>query len=337
MAGKIRTIHYGIGAIGSEIVRLAAQRKDLRIVGALDVAKDKVGKDLGLAAGLGNRLGVVVRDKAERVLQPESADVVIHSTSSSLAKVMPELERCIRAGMDIVSTCEELAYPKAHHPRLARRLDDLAKEHAVTVLGTGVNPGFVMDSLALALTAPCQNVRRVKITRVVDSALRRIQLQKKTGASLTVEEFREKARLGIIRHVGLLESMMMVADGLGWKLSEIKESIEPVVAEKPRRSKFFEVAKGRVAGVRQVVSGVVNGSEVITLELEISIGAQDPCDAVFIEAQPNIDMVIRGGVFGDTATAAIALNCIPRVLQAAPGLATMRDLALVHNAARYLD
>ncbi|MFH1486252.1 MAG: dihydrodipicolinate reductase [Chloroflexota bacterium] len=329
MAKRIRIIHYGVGAIGSEIVRLAAQRKDLRITGALDTAREKVGKDLGLVSGWSKRLGVTVGNKPERILQQGKADVVIHSTRSSLARIMPELERCIEAGMNVVSTCEELSYPQASHPRLARRLDDLARKHQVTVLGTGVNPGFVMDVLALALTAPCHDVRRIKITRVVDSALRRIQLQRKTGASLAVEEFQEKAKQGIIRHVGLRESMMMVADGLGWKLSEVKESVEPVVAEKTRRSKFFEVPKGRVAGVRQVVSGMRGGEEAIRLELEISIGAEDPRDAVLIEAQPNMDMVIRGGVFGDTATAAIALNCVPRVLQAAPGLATMRDLPLV--------
>ncbi|MBI2909623.1 MAG: dihydrodipicolinate reductase [Chloroflexi bacterium] len=335
MAARIRTVHYGVGAIGSEIVRLAGARKDLKIVGAVDIAQDRAGKDLGLAAGLERRLGVSINARPETVLVPEGADVVIHSTRSSLTRVAPELQRCIEADMDVVSTCEELAYPWASHPRLARKLDELARQHAVSIVGTGVNPGFVMDTLALALTAPCQNVRRIRITRVVDSALRRIQLQRKTGASLTVEEFREKVALGTIRHVGLRESMLLVADALFGRLTRIEESIEPVVAAKPRRSQFFEVVTGKVAGVHQVVTAFVGDKEVIRLELEISIGAEDPRDAVLIEADPDIDMVIRGGVFGDTATAAIALNCIPRVLQAAPGLLSMKDLALVYNARRY--
>jgi len=188
--------------------------------------------------------------------------------------------------------------------------------------------------LVLALTAVCRNVKRVKITRIVDTSKRRAVLQHKMGAGITVEEFKARANAKTIGHVGLAISMAMIADGLGWKLDEVKESIEPVVAESYVRSEFAEVDKGRVVGIMQVASGFQHGEEVLGLHLKSYIGAaKEEHDEIFIEATPNIDMVIRGGVSGDFATANIIVNSIPLIVKAQPGLVSMKDLPLVFASA----
>lgn len=325
---KIRIINIGLGAIGSEIARVISLHKGMEIVGAVDIDKEKVGRDLGEVIGLG-RMGVIISDKAEEILVPGRADLVILSTRSHLPQVYPEIVMAIKARMDVISTCEELFYPQAQYPSLAEEIDSLAKEYGVTVLGTGINPGFIMDILPLALTGVCQKVRRIEITRVVDSSQRRVQLQRKTGAGLNLEEFKRKAGEGDIGHIGLMASLRMLADSFGWRLERIEQSLEPIIAEETVKSEFITVEKGKVAGIRQIASGFMGGEEVIRLELQIAIGLKGPRDIILIEGIPNIKLSINGGISGDKATAAIVVNSIPRVLKAPPGLITMREIPIV--------
>ena len=251
MTKEIRTIHYGLGPIGSGIARLAAQRANLEIVGGIDIDEQKAGKDMGEVIGLDQPLGLMVSSDPAAVLSHPEADVVLHSTGSYMEQVHPQLVEIIRAGLNIVSTCEELAYPRAQHPALAEELDKLAKKHGVTVLGTGVNPGFAQDTIAIAATGVCQDVKHITVTRTVEAGERRRQLQQKVGAGLSVAEFEEKAKKREIRHVGLEESLTMVAHALGWQLDKVTETIEPVVAEKPVKSQFVEVKRGQVIYSRQ--------------------------------------------------------------------------------------
>jgi len=322
---KIRTIHYGLGPIGSGIARLAAQRASLEIVGGIDVDEQKVGRDMGEVIGLGQPLGLMVSSDSVALFSRTKADVVLHSTGSYLEQIRPQLVEIIEAGLNIVSTCEELAYPQAQHPDLAKELDTLAKEHGVTVLGTGVNPGFAQDTIAIVATGVCQDVKHITVTRIVEAGERRLQLQRKVGAGLTVAEFEEKAKKREIRHVGLEESLTMVAHALGWQLDKVKENIEPVIAEKPVKSRFVEVKEGQVSGVHQVARGIKGGQELIVLHLYMHIGAENPGDSVAIEGTPDIELTIKG-IHGDLATAAMAVNAVPKVVSAPPGLVTMRDL-----------
>ena len=183
---KIRTIHYGIGAIGAEVVRLVLNRSDIEIVGAIDTNAAKVGKDLGEAAGLGRNLGLTVSYDAEPLLKDVYADVVVHSTSSSLTEVFPQLMALVSAEKSVISSCEELAFPWARYPDISRRLDRRARETGVRVLGTGINPGFVMDLLPLVLATACQQVKAIRVKRHVDVGTRRIQLQRKAGVGLSI-------------------------------------------------------------------------------------------------------------------------------------------------------
>jgi 4-hydroxy-tetrahydrodipicolinate reductase len=329
MANKIRTIHYGLGPIGCHIARVAARRSQIAIVGGVDIDPAKVGQDLGMVIGLEKPLGLPVERDLAAVLKRTPADVVVHSTGSFLPQVRDQIEALVQAGLNVVSTCEELSYPWAAHPRIAADLDRLAKDKGVTILGTGVNPGFVMDTLALVLSGVCQDITHLCITRVVDTAKRRVQLQRKTGAGLPLDDFHRRVKAGTLRHVGLPESLHMVAAGLGWKLDEVEDTIEPIVASAPARSADIVVEPGQAAGVRQVARGLQGGREVIALHLVMQLGAAESYDAVDIEGTPPVHLRIAGGVHGDQATAAIVVNAIPRVVAADPGLLTMADLPVV--------
>lgn len=328
MKKKIRAIQYGIGPIGASIVKLLREKETIEIVGAIDTDPAKVGKDLGEIVGAGDApWGVRISGDAKGVLG-QSADVVMHTTSSSLPKVMDQLLACLDVGSCVVSTCEELSYPYRTHPELAEKLDKEAKEAGVALVGTGVNPGFVMDKLVVTLAAVSQRVDHAKALRIVDASKRRLPLQKKIGAGMSVEEFRAKVKLGVIKHVGLPESVAMVADSLGLRVDEITETIEPKVAEERVQTEFLTVEAGQAAGVHQIARGLSEGKELIYMELQMYVGAKDPSDTVELKGHPNISLVIPGGSHGDIATASVAVNSIPTILEAPSGLRTSRDLPI---------
>jgi len=331
---NIRVVLYGIGAVGSRIAKFLLEKKGIEVVGAIDVAKDKVGRDLGEVLGSEKRLGVAVSDDADAVLSKVKADMVVHATSSFLKDVYPQLEKVITHGVDVVSTCEELSYPYVTSPELAKKLDQLAKKHKVTVLGTGINPGFLMDTLVITLTGVCQKVNKIKVTRLMNAGTRRVPFQKKIGAGLRVDEFKEKIRSKIITgHVGLEQSIAMIADALGWKLDKIEvDTVEPVVAKKYVESEAIKVKPGQAAGLRQISRGIRGGKETITLDFQAYIGAEDEYDSITIEGEPNINQKISPCVHGDLGTVAIIVNSIPKVINASPGLVTMKELPIPSSA-----
>ena len=333
MAGKISVVQYGCGPIGSSVAKLASQRRNIKIVGAIDIDKNKVDKDLGDVIGLDKRLGVTINDDATAVLSQTKPDIVLHTTSSWLKKVHEQLSDIIRAGINIISTTEELSFPWRKEPGLATEIDRLAKEHKVSVLATGINPGFLMDTWPLAMTAVCQEVKQVRVARIQDASTRRLPFQKKIGAGCTLKEFKELVDAGTLRHVGLTESIAMIAAGLGWELDDIRDEIEPIVAESEIGSQYLTVKPGQAAGVKQTGRGLKGGQELITLDFQASLGAKESYDAVYITGTPNMEVVIKGGTHGDIATAAMVVNAIPRVIEAPPGLLTMKDLPLVMCAA----
>jgi hypothetical protein len=325
---KIRVIQYGIGPIGASIVKLLRQKEVVDIVGAIDSDPTKIGRDLGeVAEAQDAPWGVKVSGDAKGVLD-QSADVVMHTTSSSLPKVMDQLLNCLDVGSCVVSTCEELSYPYRTYPDLSDKLDKAAKEAGVALVGTGVNPGFVMDKLVVTLAAVSQRIEHAKAVRIVDAAKRRLPLQKKIGAGMTVEEFRAKVKEGTIKHVGLPESVAMVADSLGLKVDQISETIEPKVATERVQTEFLTVEAGQAAGVHQIARGFFEGKELVYMELQMYVGAKDPYDSVELTGHPNISLVIPGGSHGDIATASVAVNSIPAILEAPSGLRTSRDLPI---------
>jgi 4-hydroxy-tetrahydrodipicolinate reductase len=324
----IRVMHYGLGPIGAAVARQIAQRPGFKIVGGIDIDPAKEGRDLGDVVGHKKRLGVTVSGDAKKALKAAKADVVVLCTSSSIKKVMPQIDEILKTKTPIVSTTEELAYPGYTHIRQARQIHESAKKAKVAVLGTGVNPGFAMDALPIALTAVCERVDRVAVSRIQDARIRRLPFQQKIGAGLTTEQFQKKVDDGSVRHVGLTESIAMIADALGWTLDRITDDIEPKLASVTISSEFLAVDPGYVCGIIQDGVGYRKGEPVIRLHMEAYLGAPESYDSVDIEGSPRLSMKIAGGIHGDVATASIVVNSIAHVLNAEPGLHTMRDLPL---------
>ncbi len=325
---NIRVMPFGLGPIGAAIVKQIAARPGFKIVGAIDIDPAKAGRDLGDVVGLPKRLGVRVSDTAAKALKAAKPDVVILCTSSSIKKVMPQIETILKAKTAIVSTTEELSYPGYTHIRQARQIHAWAKKAKVGVLGTGVNPGFAMDALPIALTAVCERVDRIMVNRVQDARIRRLPFQQKIGAGLTTEQFQKKVDDGSVRHVGLTESIAMIADAMGWTLDRITDDIQPKLASVTVSSEFLAVDPGYVCGIIQDGVGYRKNDAVIRLHMEAYLGAPESYDSVEIEGSPRMSSKISGGIHGDVATASIVVNSIPKVLNAPPGLHTMRDLAL---------
>ena len=324
---SIRVVHFGLGPIGSAIAQEIAQRQGFKIVGGIDSDPAKAGRDLGEVAGLRGRIGVRVEPDASR-LKKMKADVVVLCTSSSMKAVLPQLEAILKVKVPIVSTTEELAYPVYTNVRQAAKVHKWAMKAKVGVLGTGVNPGFVMDSLPIALTAACQRVDRISVTRIQDARSRRLPFQQKIGAGLTTEQFQKRVQEGSIKHVGFTESIAMIADSLGWTLDRISDRVEPKLAQVTISSEYLAVDPGYVCGIVQEGVGYRKKEPVIRLYMEAYLGAPDPIDAIEIDGSPRLSVRIPGGIHGDTATAALVINSIPKVLEAGPGLHTMRDLPL---------
>ena len=325
-AKKTRALLFGIGAIGAGIGRLAVQRDEIELVAAVDSAPDKAGQSVYEALDIEppqGAPGVLIEADAEQALANAKPDVVLHATGSYLEDVLPQFIACAKAGANVVSTCEELCYPWDRHPELAKQLDSEAKANGVTVLGTGVNPGFVMDTLAVTLTGVCQSVESIRLKRIVDVGTRREQLQRKVGVGISIEEFREKAAAGRCGHVGLRESCLLIAAGLGWQLDSIDETLEP-----------YPGTAGLAAGQLQTAVGTMRGKRVIEAVVQMSAGADDPRDEIEIDGVPPVHLVIKGGIAGDQATAGVILNAVPLVIESRPGLVTMLDLPVLRGQGR---
>ncbi|GII93731.1 NAD(P)H-dependent amine dehydrogenase family protein [Sinosporangium siamense] len=310
----IELVHVGLGPIGLHVMSYLDGRDAFRSVAAVDPA---------LAGQTLERGGLrVVRDVTEL---GRRGGVAIHCAGSSLAGAEPTLTALLSSGHHVVSTCEELADPWQAQPEVAARLDAVAREHGVVLLGTGVNPGYAMDYLPIVLSASQRSVRAVDVHRVQDAGLRRLPLQRKVGAGLSVEEFGERVRGGTIRHVGLPESARLVNRALGLGCTGFTETIDPIVAEKPVAYGEGLVEAGHVLGVDQLVVASRDGEALIRLHLQMAVGLPDPRDVITLDGEPGLTSVVRG-LHGDSATAAVVVNTLGRVGRAAPGLRTVDEL-----------
>lgn len=323
----IKILQIGLGPLGLKIASFIAQRNGLVTVAAVDKAPELIGKFLGSLAGFDS--DVVVSSSVAEALQSSKPDVALITTVSDMVRITPQIEEVLAYGIPVVSTCEELCYPWETSPELSQRLDTKAKKAGVAVLGTGVNPGFLMDSLPTFMTAVCQQVNFITVSRFQNARFRRIPFQKKIGAGLSLEEFEQKKREGSLRHVGLTESMQFIAHRMGWKLDKTEDIISPVIANEEITTETMTIPVGYAAGVRQVGNGYQNGELKVKLVFQATVGEPVSYDEVIIEGNPSIRSRIEGGVNGDVATCAIALNAIPQVLRSSPGLKTMADVPMV--------
>ncbi len=318
---ELGTVHIGLGAIGVAVARLVHER-GARIVGAVDIAPDLAGRPLAEVLGLSAALdGVTVAGDLADVAT-DSADVALHCAGSVLAAAAPGLSAAMAAGLHVVSTCEELAYPWDDEPELATRLDREARAAGVTLLGTGVNPGYAMDYLPAVLTAPCRHVTSIDVLRVQEAGGRRAALQRKVGAGLSADEFAAGVAAGRLGHVGLGRSARALAAALGWRLEGVDETIEPLLGDVDGTAG----AEDQVSGVHQVATGATAAGQRVRLTLDMGVGVADPREEMHVHGEPELHVTVPGGIPGDVATAALVANVLPRVLAAPPGLLVMTDL-----------
>ena len=325
---KIKVIIYGCGVMGRKIAQALLDKKSFEVVGAVDINPDLAGKDLGEILDMPKKFGVLIEEDADSLFSRVKAHAVVLTTTSHLKSVFSQITQCLKAGLNVISTCEELSYPWKRNPELTQELDNLAKEQGATVVGTGINPGYLMDTLPLILTAPCLVVKSIKVTRMMNSAKRRLPFQVKVGTGLTQEEFKEKIENKVITgHVGLLESINMIADGLGWELDEAVElPPQPVIDEKEIKTALGTIKPGNVIGLTSIAYGNKDDREVITLKFCANAAVDEEYDEVIIQGEPNIHERIIGGVHGDIGTVAVTINTIPRAIYAPAGLKVMKDL-----------
>lgn len=328
-------VHVGLGPIGVRILDLALRSSRLRVRGAVDIDPDIAGRELGSLVG-GADTGVRVVRRVADLPEPDGdGGAALHAAGSGLAAVWPQLRELLDAGWSVVSTCEELAYPWHRFPELSREIDRYAAERGRTVLGTGVNPGFALDTLALCATAVFGEVRSVRARRVVDVSTRREQLQRKVGVGMRPADFARLATTGQIGHAGLEESARLLAYGLGWELAEVTGTLRPAIATRAHSVAIGELAPGDVDGQLQTCVASTPDGRRIELDLTIRVEAE-PVDEVTVTGDlggaGDLRLTAPGGVPGDAATAAIAVNCAALVDTMAPGLLTMVDAGLPRGA-----
>jgi len=326
---KIKVIQFGLGPIGIESLKLASEQSWLDVIGGVDIDPAKTGKSLGNLTGVAALESAKVFPTLASLFAAAGApDVVLHTAGSSAAASFTQMKPALERGISVASTCEELIYPALDTPDLAREYDDLCRRTGARIAGTGVNPGYVMDILPICLTGVSREVRSIYVERVVNASTRRQPLQAKIGSGQNPDDFRAKFAAGQAGHAGFRQSVALLAHAMGWKLDEIRESCEPVVATSRVVTKFFDVAPGQSLGIHQKCIGLVDGETKIKLDLQMYLDASLPHDAIVVRGRPDLNLVLNGGVAGDDATVAALINIVPRLLAGAPGVRLMTELAV---------
>jgi hypothetical protein len=324
----IKVAQFGLGPIGISSVNLASEKPWIQIVGGVDIDPAKVGKSLGDVTGNPKLKDCKVFKSFEELCEKNKPEVVLHTAGSKAEISVQQIKPMVERGVSVSSSCEELLYPALRAPKAAEELDAACKKGNARVVGTGVNPGFVMDVLPVMVTGVSRTVEHIYVERQVNASTRRQPLQKKIGSGMEPDEMRRLFKEGKAGHVGFLESLHLIAHCMGWKLSEYVEIFEPVVAAYDIETQYFKVKKGQCCGIHQIVEGKVAGKQRVLMDLKMYLDARDPHDSVKIQGDPPMDVRVNGGTAGDHATVAALVNAIPRLLKAQPGLILMTDLGV---------
>ncbi len=330
---KIRVAMWGFGAMGSGMVRLMLEKSGLEVVGVIDQRPELVGKDIGDVLNLGRKTGVLITDKPETVLKKENVDVCLQAIHSFTRKIFPSLVTIIESGINVISIAEEMSAPAAQEPELANKINELAIKNNVTVLGTGINPGFVLDQLVINLTGVCHNVKHIEAARINDLSPYGKTVMETQGVGLTPEQFYEGLKNGTVEgHIGFMESIAMINDALGLNVDEIRQTREPIISKTHRETPVVTVEPGMVAGCNHIATAYSKGVEVIKLihpqQIHPEMEDVNTGDYIKIEGTPSINLTIKPEIPGGKGTMAAAVNMIPLVLRAKSGLKRMSDMPI---------
>ena len=345
MKDVIRVLILGTGQMGSGIARLILEKQGLELVGAYGRRKARAGNDLGRAIGLDRDLGIAVSDDLPDVLEQARPHVAIQATCSRLNEAIDEITLLVKHGVHVISIAEEMAYPAAEAPTLAEELHQLARDCKVAVLGTGINPGFVLDLLVITLTGVCADVQAINARRVNDLSPYGPTVLASQGVGLTPAAFEQGLRdATVVGHIGFVQSINMIAAALGWEIGRIEETRKPIVSKIARETAAISIEAGQVAGCLHTATAYQQDRPVITLVHPQQIAPQldklETGDSIEIIGNPGVRLAGSPEIPGGQGTAALAVNMIPRVLTAPAGLYSMADLpvpaALLGDARRFV-
>lgn len=333
---NVKVILWGLGAMGAGMARMILDKKGIDIVGAIANRKEREGKDLGEVIGINKNVGVKVTCNYEKLIKETKADIVLLCTDSFVKTVFPQLKLILENRKNCITIAEEMAYPFIKEKELSEEIDRLAKEKGVTVLGTGVNPGFVLDTLIITLSAACKNVRSIKASRINDLSPFGSTVMRTQGVGTTPEKFEKGLKDGsIVGHIGFQQSIPMIAKALGIEIDEVVETREPIISNTYRETPYVKVEPGMVAGCCHIGYGMKDGKAVLTLEhpqqIHPEAEAVETGDYIDIDGDPNMHLCIKPETPGGIGTMALAVNMIPQVIAGLPGLKTMPDLPLPHD------
>lgn len=325
---NVKVIIWGLGAMGGGMARMLLKKKGVDIVGAVGRGA-KLGKSMYDIIGVerGDRPEVLV-GTPEEVITEKAADVVLCCTDSYTKVAFERLKFCLEKKINVISSAEEMAYPQAQSPELAKQLDEIAKANGVSIIGTGINPGLIMDLLVVVMTGCCESVDSIVSRRVNSLSPFGPTVMEEQGIGLPVDVFKEKVKNGTLAgHVGFHESITMIAEAIGWKVDKITQSMDPIVTDVDRKSPYGFAAAGSCAGVAMKGFGYVDGELKIEMDHPQQIepeqvGVQTG-DYVIIKGTPNINMVNSPEVPGGIGTIAMCVNTIPQIINAKPGLHSM--------------
>lgn len=328
---NVKVIIWGLGAMGGGIVDMLLKKKGVEIVGAVGRGA-KIGRSMYdyIKTEKGNRPDVKI-GAFEDVIKEKAADVVVICTDSFTKNAFDKIKYCLEKKINVVSSAEEMAYPKAKEPELTKEMDRIAKANGATVLGTGINPGLMMDLLVVAFTGACEEVEHITARRVNSLSPFGPAVMEEQGIGITVDEFNNGVKTGkLAGHVGFAESIGLITEAIGWKLSDFKQSMEPIVTEVDRKSPYGFAKAGDVAGCSMKGYGYVNGELKIEMDhpqqIEPQLAGIDTGDYIIIKGKPNVNMANKPEIPGGIGTIAMCVNMIPHVINSRPGLKTMIDL-----------
>lgn len=327
---NVKVLIWGFGAMGSGIYRALASIEHIDVVGVIDQGS-KVHQDANLLCGINDVPPLLIQD--ESILDTIKVDVAILATDSFVPNSFDKIKRCVEAGMHVLSSAEEMAYPKATHPKLFEQMDALAKKHEVSILGTGINPGFMMDALVIALSSVCVSIDSIEVIRRNSLSPFGYAVMEEQGVGLSKEQFNQRMAEGkLAGHVGFNESLHMIADALHLKLQRIEITNEPIISSVERQTPYAHVQKDHVAGCAMEAIGYVNDQPMIILrhpqQIEPSAEGIDTSDEIIIRGIPNVSMKISPEVDGGIGTIAMIVNSLPALLNAKHGCLSMIDLPL---------
>jgi len=330
---NIKIVIWGFGAMGKGMADMLLTKKGVEITGVCDLHPDLVNNSIFnvLEEEQGNHPEVIVNDDINSLLNKENCDLVLLCTDSFTKKAFSKMKMILEKGINVISTAEEMAYPKAQEPELAAELDKIAKANGVTVLGTGINPGFIMDLLVIALSGTMKSVDHVEANRVNSLSPFGPAVMEEQGVGITVDEFNHGVETATLAgHVGFAESIYMIADAMGVKIDKFEQQMKPIVTSVDRKSKYGEALTGNVAGVNMTGQGLVDGEVFIDMkhpqQIEPEMEGTHTGDYINLKGTPEIHMAITPEIDGGIGTIAMCVNMIPHVLNSRPGLKTMIDL-----------